>query len=370
MNNHENLTFEQKAIKTKQLEAEYKKLSFVDKKESLRVEKEYLALRASLIADFDNEQGMKKSENMVDVLARVAKKVKPQKIKTGITVLDYQLVNDKEKLNNVRGGFTLGNFINIAGERGAGKTTILTKMFTNFSKTERVSWFDFEMGEDKIAEQLTQFDFTPKNIEYYTSSRFLEEIVIEVKILYMMGIRHFVIDSMMKINVKGKKRGYETVSHISSVLSELTSRLNINIYMINQMSSDDQRTGTLMMKHGNDVEYDSDYMFFILKKKTGRKNEIGLEIYDDSARLIVCVKNRPDNSRLFSVEIPKSAIFGISPTDVEVIEYESDDNITYASNTNEKDEMLLDSLTAEDAADDINTDILENRLDSHEMPTI
>ena len=145
---------------------------------------------------------------------------------------------------------------------------------------------------------------------YYDSSREISDIVDEIKYLYASGVRHFVIDSMMKINEAGTKRGYESFSSISAKLSELSSSLMINIYLINQMSQDSVKNGHLMLKHGNDAEYDADYIFFILKKPTGEKDETGQPTFVEDVRIIRCTKNRPD-SRLFSVEIDKSLIFEV-----------------------------------------------------------
>ncbi len=317
--NH-NLTFEQKAARTKELEIEYKQLKATDMNASIAKEKEYIALRSEVLAEFDSAQREKRSENLQVVFDRVDAMPVDPKFQTGIRSLDMELVDEDEKMRHARGGFTMGNFISIAGERSAGKSTIMMKIMAGFTQTQKISWFDFEMGEKSVRRKFEKFtDAIISNVEYYGGDRDFNIIIEEIKILYAMGIRHFVIDSMMKIRVKGMASKYLEVSYVSSVLSEMTSRLGINIYMINQMNSNDQRTGTLMMKHGNDVEYDSDYIFFILKKKLDETDEIGLSVYDQNSRMIVCLKTRPDEDRLFNVEIPKSEILGISP---EIIEYE------------------------------------------------
>ncbi len=73
-----------------------------------------------------------------------------------------------------------------------------------------------------------------------------------------------------------------------------------------------------MMKHGNDAEYDADYIFFVMKEALEEKDEHGFTQYDDNHRLIICTKNRPDH-RTFTAKIPKYEILG---ADVEVVEYE------------------------------------------------
>ena len=85
--------------------------------------------------------------------------------------------------------------------------------------------------------------------------------------------------------------------------------------MINQMAQSSEREGHLAIKHGNDAEYDADFIFYILTKpliENGKnvKDELGMNIIDDSNRIIKCTKNRQDE-RLFTINLPKSSILGI-----------------------------------------------------------
>lgn len=306
----------EKANKAKELQNKYlHERSSGLKRESLVTEREYLVLRKELIDEVTTEVQEKKSINFNQVRERVKNRKREPKRETGIRVLDMELVEETKYGHGTLGGFTLGNFIQLAGERGAGKTTLMLRILAGLSNHETVSWFNFEMSDEKAVNSLDEF--TNGTIEYYEGSRELSDMVDEIKFLYSSGVRHFLIDSMMKIESKGLKRGYESFSHISSKLSELTSTLGINIYLIQQMSSESQRNNTLMMKHGNDAEYDADYMFFVVKATTGEKDEAGQHIVDSTKRFLTCTKNRPYH-RLFTIEIQKSDIFGIVP---EIIEY-------------------------------------------------
>ncbi len=282
--------------------------------ESLIIEKQYAALRIEIIDEVTQEVNSRKSLTMEELERIVDSTPKKPKLKTGIYSLDAELTTpieyEKEDgtllLLDGEQGFSLGNFIQVAGAKYAGKTTLMMKIMTHFSHTEPVSWFDFEMGREKAVSTSRHFKRNVQNINYYDGGREINDIIAEIKFLYADEVRHFVIDSMMKLNAKGHKRGYEAASYISSVLSELTSSLGINIYMINQLSQDSLRNGDLFLKHGNDIEYDSDYLFFIRRKVIG-KNEHGGSMYDESMRLITCTKNRVDN-KTFTVEIPKDEI--------------------------------------------------------------
>ena len=217
------------------------------------------------------------------------------------------------KIKGIKGGLALGNFIQIAGAKGTGKSSLMLKILTGFSLYENVSWFDFEMGEDRVVEKLKAFRHNADKIFYYTASRNIDDVTDEIKFLNAGGVNHFVIDSAMKINVPGTDR-YEKFSTISGRLSELTSYLGINIYMINQMSQSAEREGHLAIKHGNDAEYDADFIFYLVNaikhdnNNNPIKDETGQLMRDQDKRVLKCEKNRQDD-RLFTIEISKTAIF-------------------------------------------------------------
>jgi KaiC/GvpD/RAD55 family RecA-like ATPase len=321
------MQIDEKIALSKKLHAEYLYLrSNGNLRESIEKEKEYLKIRSEVINSVNEDIGTRKSITLDVLHNRVKSKPKLIKYETGIIPLDYELVSEKEKLRHIKGGFSLGNFIQFAGAKGAGKSSIIVKILCGFSLHQKTSWFNFEMSEDKVDDMVENFTHTKTNLFYYDGSMDIKDICDEIKYLYRDGVRHFLIDSMMKINAKGYKRGYESFSYISSTLSELTSQLGINVYLINQVSQDTEKGGGLYMKHGNDAEYDSDYIFFLVKPfKTDINKKIitidGQPVYDEDRRVLHCTKNR-DTHRLFKVDIKKSDIFGISP---DVIEYEMEE---------------------------------------------
>jgi replicative DNA helicase len=281
-------------------------------KEARKIELAYLELRKEVLTEVDASITRQRSIPMKDIKARVASKEKPKRIETGIRSLDMELVNEEMKAKGIRGGMALGNFVQMAGSRGVGKSSFMLKIITGFSLHEKVSWFDFEMGEDRVVEKLKHFTHDDTNLLYYSASRDISDISDEIKLLHASGVKHFVIDSAMKITTKGVDR-YEKFSSISGEMALLTSSLGINIYMINQLSQSSERDGVLALKHGNDAEYEADYIFFILNKikydEKGKpeKDDDGHIVMRDDVRILKCTKNRQDE-RLFTVEIPKSEI--------------------------------------------------------------
>ena len=304
---------EEKAKRAFELKTKYARMYDNDEPGAEKVELEYIELRREVLKEITAEATRQRSEIMTTVKDRVYKKEKPERIETGIRVLDEELVTEDMRMRGVRGGLSLGNFIQIAGSRGAGKSSLMLKILTGLSQYESVSWFDFEMGEDRVVSKLRSFRHKADRIYYYTSSRNIDDVTDEIKFLNAVGVNHFVIDSAMKINVPGVDR-YEKFSTISGRLSELTSAHGINIYMINQMSQSAEREGHLSIKHGNDAEYDADFIFYLVnaieKDDNGKfkKDDAGQTIKDTNKRILICEKNRQDD-RLFSVEISKTAIF-------------------------------------------------------------
>ncbi|MDM5264699.1 hypothetical protein PF327_10880 [Sulfurovum sp. XTW-4] len=291
--------------------------------EGKKLEHEYLTLRLEVLNEVNTEIKRQRSIPVRLIKQEVANMPKRPKRETGIRSLDYALVTERQAMLNHRGGFSLGNYIQIAGSRGAGKSSLMLKIMTSLSNHERVSWFDFEMGKKRVTEKLEDFEHNEDNLLYYNSSRDLDDVVSEIKLLNASGVNHFVIDSTMKLNIKGVSDRYERYSLISQNLSELTSTLGINIYIINQISQSSERDGVLAIKHGNDAEYDADYIIYILKMKLVengkvKKDEFGMDLFNEDMRIIKCTKNREDD-RLFTIELNKSEIFGIEP---EVYEYE------------------------------------------------
>ena len=291
-------------------------LEIGDNKEANKEELLYLEARREAILAVDENINKQSSITMAEVKKRVASMGEIKRRETGIESLDYELVSFDKVGKRIKGGFSLGNFIQIAGTKGSGKSSFMMRILTSLSKFEKVCWFDFEMGERRVVKKLESFIHDDQNLLYYSGSRTLEDVIDEIKFLNSDGANHFVIDSTMKLTVKGADR-YDKFSTISGELSALTSQLNINIYLINQISQSSDRDNNLSIKHGNDAEYDADFIFYLLKKPADEVDELDMIIYDESVRILKCEKNRQDE-RLFSITIPKGEIV----MDVEVTNYE------------------------------------------------
>lgn len=311
------MNLKEKAQEAKKLQLEYLRLYDLSRdEEAHKKELEYLDARREVILSVNSQIARRRSLPIREVRKMVEAMPETQRRETGISSLDYELLPSDKYGNGRKGGFAIGNFIQIVGSRGSGKSSFMMKILTGISRFEQVAWFDFEMGERRVISKLKSYLHDEDNLLYYNGSRSIEEVTDEIKLLNAEGVSHIVIDSTMKITVAGVDR-YEKFSSISGKLSELTSQFGINIYIINQISQYADREGHLSIKHGNDAEYDADFIFYLLNKPTDEEDEAGRPVPDENVRILKCEKNRQDE-RLFTVEIPKYEIIGYQ---VEVSEY-------------------------------------------------
>ena len=197
---------------------------------------------------------------------------------TGIKELDEHLFD----------GFEVGSLIQLAGQSFAGKTTLFLQIIANISKYANSVFFNFEMGDRRIANRFSkslQTDEAKKNMLIHNDNRELSHIVDEILSASKKGVQFFAIDSKMKIEVSDEKEDHRKFSKISSTFSKLTQENEIIIFLINQVSEDDDKTGRMAFKGSGDQLYDTDLaLFYYLDKKNPK------------ARNLVCRKNRQDES--------------------------------------------------------------------------
>ena len=308
-----------------QLELQYKKAYInQDKKLCLKIAKEVAELKDSIVRDIDIELDMKDAMPLSLVIDMVLEERKNSKtepvMQTGIKKLDNELTKDGAYEMGVVGGLSATVAYRLwAGKKSMGKTTLMLQIMSNISKVKKVAWIDFEMGRDRATDYALKRKDVPReannNIEYYEGNRELSALVRQIKILKACGVNHFFIDSVMKITIKGKKRGYETASTVHDVLQKLTRDLGITIDMIVQMSNEDIKNSHTGIKNGGDAEYEADGIFYLMplpkKSASGRieKNDAGVEQFHTDRRLLICDKNR-ETDRLFELELYLTDIMG------------------------------------------------------------
>ncbi len=227
------------------------------------------------------------AEKRAGITARELKRLvelrpKVPRYETGIKSLD----------DNLLGGIEIGTFVQLAGESGVGKTAITLEILTNIANYNKSVFFNFEMGDTRIVKRLyrlleneQQWD----NLIIDNDSRNLDTLCNEITLYARDGVKFFTIDSKMKIEVSGNKADFQKFSEISNRLAKLAQKLDIIVFLINQMSEDDLKNKRLAFKGSGDQKYDSDIsLFYVMDEEGNRK--------------LICSKNRQDE-RLFSIEL-------------------------------------------------------------------
>ncbi len=193
---------------------------------------------------------------------------------TGIKALDRQLFD----------GIELGTFVQLAGESGVGKTHFTLEILSNVANYAKTVFFNFEMGDVRIVKRLNKLlkrEEQWDNLIIDKDSREIDVLCNEIILYARDGVKFFVIDSKMKIEVNSNKEDYQKFSDITKKLAKLSQQNDIIIFLINQMSEQDIKNKRLAFKGSGDQQYDSDISLFYVKN-------------NDGDRMLICNKNRQD----------------------------------------------------------------------------
>ena len=245
--------------------------SGLEEDESNYLKKKLEALEAKRITVKDT-----KAVSAYDLIADVENRPNVPRYETGVIPLDAAL----------NGGIEIGSFIQLAGASFSGKTHLTIEILSNIAQFKKVMFFNFEMGDRRIAHRFSKTLLTEeakKNMMIHNSDRELSHIVQEIKIGAKNGIKFFGIDSKMKIDVSSEKDDHKKFSKISATLSKLTQENEIIIFLINQMSEEDDKNNRLAFKGSGDQLYDTDIALFYLVDK-------------EENRTLHCRKNRQDET--------------------------------------------------------------------------
>jgi len=219
------------------------------------------------------------SEKRAGITARELRRLvelrpKVPRYETGIKALD----------KNLLGGIEIGTFIQLAGESGVGKTHLTLEILSNIANYSKAVFFNFEMGDVRIVKRLNRLlvnDAQWDNLIIDKDSREIDTLCNEIVLHARDGVKFFVIDSKMKIEVNTTQDDHQKFSSITKKLSKISQQNDIIIFLINQMSEQDIKNKRLAFKGSGDQQYDSDISLFYVK---GRNEE----------RMLVCNKNRQD----------------------------------------------------------------------------
>lgn len=264
-----------------------------DNKLGLELKREYYQNKLAILDIIGQEEKERAAIPAKVLRDRIKNTPIPPRYATGIHSLD----------NKLKGGIEVGTFIQLSGESGAGKTTLVLTILANVAKYNRCDFFNFEMGERRIVnrfEKLLREDQQWDNLHVDSYTRSIDDLCNEIKISARDGVKFFMIDSMMKIETT-KDHIIEQQNEISHKLSKLSQEKEIIIFLINQQSEEALKHNRLSLKGSNNQKYDADMVFFLM--------------IDDGKRELVCAKNRQDEY-LFNLDISLSDLQ--APQEVEI----------------------------------------------------
>jgi len=307
--------------------------------EILKLKEELEAKIRSLYVDFDNADGADKwkiESQLLEKKVELNKLRRNNKIATK-AISAFELIKDVESRPSIpryetgvvpldrvlNGGIEIGSFIQLAGASFAGKTHIVIEILSNIANYKKVMFFNFEMGDRRIANRFSKTlltDDARKNMMIHNDDRELSHIVDEILSASKKGVKFFAIDSKMKIEVGEEKEDHKKFSKISSTFSKLTQENEIIIFLINQVSEDDDKTGRMAFKGSGDQLYDTDLaLFYYLDKKNPK------------ARNLICRKNRQDENNFslsLRLDMYGKTVLNGNTYNVEETVYEHSDNVS------------------------------------------
>lgn len=266
-------------------------------------QKELLRIKSDILEITFNKQESKKGISFNDLKQRVKNQKQAPKYATGITKLDEAL----------GGGIEVGSLIILGAGSFIGKSTLIFKILTGVAFYNKTVFFNFEMGEKRSVRKLDKFIANKEqgdNLIIDSHSRELETLCGEIVIYSKKGVKFFAIDSRMKIICKSFDSDHLKNAEISKRLSQTAQENDVIIFLINQISEENLKSGRLAFKGSGDQQYDSDISLFLIATE-GNEN----------SRTLVCNKNR-QTEKQFSFELFRHEV---EPLEVKETEFKTDD---------------------------------------------
>lgn len=211
------------------------------------------------------------------------------------------------------GGIPKGAFIQFGASSEAGKTTMSIALALRIARWKKIMHFNFEMNEGLLARKIKMFSPSETQLENYridSVSNDLDDLKREIMYHIADGVELFVIDSRMKIKVKGNLHRAEKASLISNELSRICQINKVTIILINQLSEESQKTGLPNLKESGDQIYDADQVWFLLKPVLNKNKANEMIEFDNSYRRFQMFKNRfdEDGTGHYKTDIRKDVI--------------------------------------------------------------
>lgn len=215
--------------------------------------------------------------------------IKFEKYELDVSFLDIAL----------HGGIELHKLVLISGEYEAGKTSLCLQIIRNLARFHKCAYFCFEFPADKYAidEQklqyklykdnklnLKQMEAIQENIYIIDDGMNVDDAAANILFLASCGVKFFVIDSQMRLNVEQGLNVEETESRKFKILNNLCNKYPIVIFLIVQTSKNDTKTPSGSKKGAHEAS--------IMIRIEHNKSEDKSAVFDPDTRRIIIQKNK------------------------------------------------------------------------------
>lgn len=225
--------------------------------------------------------------------------IKFEKYALGVNFLDVILY----------GGIELHQLVLISGDFESGKSSLCLQIIRNLAKFHKCAYFCFEfpadkyaVGEEKILNRLlNQNTLTYKDMEAIQENIYIidegmnvDDTAANILFLASCGVKFFVIDSQMRLNVEQAMNVEESESRKFSILNNLCNKYGIVIFLIVQTSKNDNKSPLGSKKGGHEASI----MIRIEHNDFTTTNAKGKEVkdkkypFDPNSRTIIVQKNK------------------------------------------------------------------------------
>lgn len=221
--------------------------------------------------------GVNEYKNLSDWIEYQKNKKPIEKYKTGVYFLDS--VFD--------GGIEAAQLVLISGDPEAGKTTLGLQILENMSFNIKVGFFSFEFTIDQYIKDKKKKpnDVHFENMFIINDGYDIYQIAQNIRNLYRLGVRVFLIDSQMRIVSPQGRNMEEEESLKFSLLARLCHSLGIVVILIVQTAKSDRDNPMGSKKGGHESS------ITIRIEHCSAKNE-ELREFDENSRLIILKKNK------------------------------------------------------------------------------
>ena len=150
---------------------------------------------------------------------------------TGVSFLDFLLA----------GGVEMGQLMLLSGQAESGKTSLGIQILKNVSEGAKVAFFAFEFTVRHFVEAQLFVNGKYKNPNMYVinDGMDLESLASNIKAFAKEGVRFFLIDSQMRVEVERARNSEEEESRKFSTLAKLAHKYELFIVFIIQTSKTD-----------------------------------------------------------------------------------------------------------------------------------